>query len=287
MKKSDNTIVILAGLIAVLALIAAGLGVFWKGEGQAFEFHTLRGETVTILGHGLYRFETISVAAQAIAQDIVTLVVGIPLLIASVVLFKKGKFRGKLLLAGTLAYFLYTYASFAFGAAYNFLFLAYVALFTMSLFAFILALMAIDIPVLPERFSPRLPRRAIATFLFVVGGFLLFAWLGRIVPALFSNQPPIGLESYTTLIIQVLDLGLIMPTAFLSGILLWKQRPWGYLLASVVLVKGFTMLLAVSAMAFNMKLAGVQVSSGEMIMFPALALVGIGMTVTLLKNVSD
>lgn len=287
MKKTDNTIVILAGLIAALALIVAGLGVLWKGEGQAFEFLTLRGETVTILGHGLYRFETISIAAQAIAQDIVTLVVGIPLLIASVVLFKKGKFRGKLLLAGTLAYFLYTYASFAFGAAYNALFLAYVALYSLSLFAFILALMTIDIPTLPERISPRLPRRIIAVFLYVVGGFLLMAWLGRIVPALLADQPPYGLESYTTLIIQALDLGLIMPTAFLSGILLWKQRPWGYLLASVVLVKGFTMLLAVSAMAFNMKLAGVQVSSGEMIMFPALALVGIGMTVALLKNVSD
>ncbi len=287
MKKSNNTLVFLTGLIAALALIVAGLGVFWQGEGQAFEFHTLRGETVVIQGHGLYRYETVSVAAQAIAQDIVTLVVGIPLLIVSVVLFKKGTLRGKLLLAGTLAYFLYTYTSFAFGAAYNVLFLAYVALYSLSLFAFILALMTIDIPTLPERISPRLPRRTIAVFLYIVGGFLLMAWSGRIVPALLADQPPYGLESYTTLIIQALDLGLIMPAAFLSGTLLWKQRPWGYLLASVVLVKGVTLLLAVSAMAFNMILAGVQVSIGEVIMFPALALVGIGMTIALLKNVSE
>ncbi|NOH01947.1 MAG: hypothetical protein HND47_08250 [Chloroflexi bacterium] len=202
-------------------------------------------------------------------------------------LFQKGSVRGKLILAGTLAYFLYTYAAFSFGAAYNIVFLAYVALFTLSLFAFILTLMAIDIPALPGRFSPHLPRRTIVTFLFVVGIFLLFAWLGRIVPALLSNQPPIGLESNSTLVIQVLDLGLIMPIAFLSGILLWKQRPWGYLLASIVLVKGFTMLLAVSAMAVTMALAGVQVSIGEAIMFPSLALIDIGITTMLLKNVSD
>jgi hypothetical protein len=278
----------LASLIAALALIVAGLGVFWQGEGQPFEFQTLRGETVMILGHGLYRYETVSFAAQNIAQDVVTLLIGLPLLIAAMILFRKGKLLGKLLLAGTLAYFLYTYAFFSFGAAYNVLFLAYVALFTLSLFAFILVLMAIDIPPLPEHFSPRLPRRAIAIFLFVVGGFLLFAWLGgRIVPALIVNQPPIGLESYSTLIIQAFDLGLIMPTAFLSGILLWKQRPWGYLLASIVLVKGFTMLLAVSAMAVNMIRVGVQVSIGELIMFPILAIIDIGMTVTLLKNVSE
>ena len=287
MNKVSSVPIILSCLIAILTIIVAGLGVFWQGEGQKSEFHTLRGETVTIQGHGLYQYETVSFAAQSIAQDVVTLLVGIPLLITAMALFRKGSVRGKLLLAGTLAYFLYTYAAFSFGAAYNIVFLAYVALFTLSLFAFILALMAIDIPALPERFSPRLPRRTIATFLFVVGVFLLFAWLGRIVPALLSNQPPIGLESYSTLVIQVLDLGLIIPTAFLSGILLWKQRPWGYLLASIVLVKGFTMLLAVSAMAVNMIWAGVQVSIGETIMFPILALIDIGMTVTLLRNVSE
>ncbi len=276
MKKVSSVPIILSSLIATLAIIVAWLGVFWQGEGQSFEFQTLRGETVMVQGHGLYYYDTVSFAAQAIAQDIVTLLVGIPMLIVAMVLIRNGNLRGKLLLAGTLAYFLYTYASFSFGAAYNVVFLAYVALFTLSLFAFILTLMAIDIPALPERFSPRLPRRAIAVFLFVVGGFLLFAWLGRIGPALMTNQPPIGLESYTTLIIQVLDLVLIMPTAFLSGILLWKQRPWGYLLASIVLVKGFTMLLAVSAMAVNMIRAGVQVSIGETIMFPILAIITSG-----------
>jgi hypothetical protein len=60
-------------LIATLALIVAGLGVFWQGEGQKSEFRTLRGETVTIQGHGLYHYVTVSIEAQAIAQDVVTL----------------------------------------------------------------------------------------------------------------------------------------------------------------------------------------------------------------------
>ncbi len=287
MKKISNTSIVLSSMIATLALIVAALGVFWQGEGKPFEFHTLRNETVMIQGHGLYCYETITVAALAIAQDVVTLLVGIPLLIVAVILYRKGDLRGKLLLSGTLAYFLYTYASFAFGAAYNILFLIYVALFSLSLFAFILTLMTIDVPTLREHFSPGLPRQAIAIFLFVVGGFLLMAWLGRIGPALLANLPPYGLESYSTLIIQALDLGLIVPTAFLSGILLWKQRPWGYLLSSVVLIKGVTLTLAVSAMAVNMIWVGVQVNIGELIMFPLLAIISIVMTIMLLRNVSE
>ena len=286
MKKVSSIPIVLSILIATLAIIVAGLGVFWQGEGQKSEFLTLRGETVTIQGHGLYQYETVSIAAQAIAQDVVTLLIGIPLLVISMILFKKGSLQGKLLLSGTLAYFLYTYASFAFGAAYNILFLIYVSLFSLSLFAFIFALMEIDIPTLPKHFSSGLPRRTIAIFLFIVGSFLLLAWLGRIVPALLANQPPLGLESYTTLIIQALDLGLVMPIAFLSGILLLKKSAWGYLLSSIVLIKGVTLALAVSAMVVNMILAGVQVSIGELIMFPSIAIISGGMTVILLRNVS-
>jgi uncharacterized membrane protein len=285
--QTSKTLVTLSVLIAVLALVAAGLGVFWQGTGQPHEFRTLRGETVMIQGRGLYRYDTVSLAAQAIAQDVVTLVIGIPLLIAALVIFQRGKLRGKLLLSGTLAYFLYTYASYAFGAAYNILFLVYVALFTLSLFAFILTLMTIDVRTLPQHFSSRLPRRGIAVFLFAVGGFLLMAWFERIVPALVSAQPPIGLESYSTLYIQVLDLGLIVPAAFLSGILLWNRRQWGYLLSSVVLVKAVTLALAVSAMAVNMTLTGVQVGIGEAMMFPTIAIISIVMTATLLRNVLE
>jgi hypothetical protein len=286
--KPTNTLLYLIILIAVLALFAAGLGIFWQGEeGQSYEFRTLRGETVMIQGHGLYHYDTISVAAQAIAQDGVTLLVGIPLLILAMVFFRRGILQGKVLLAGTLAYFLYTYTSFSFGMAYNVMFLVYVTLFTLSLFAFILTLMAIDIPTLPERFSSHLPRRTIAIFLFILGGFLLLDWLlDRIGPALLANQPPYGLESYTTLVIQVLDLGVIVPISLLAGILLWKQRPWGYLLSSIMLVTGVTFFLAILGMIINEILAGVQVSSAEIVMFPIIALINLGLVIALLKSIS-
>ncbi|MFZ6019625.1 MAG: hypothetical protein ACOYXO_08435, partial [Chloroflexota bacterium] len=64
-------------------------------------------------------------------------------------------------------------------------------------------------------------------------------------------------------------------------------RPWGYLLASVGLIKFLTLGTAVSLMALNMARLGVPVSPVELIIFPGMALAGIGTTIILLKNVVD
>jgi hypothetical protein len=170
--------------------------------------------------------------------------------------------------------------------SYNALFLVYVALFSLSLYAFILSMMAFDLENLPRHFSERLPRRWIAGLMFLVGGFLLLAWLGRIVPPLLQGETP-ALENTTTLVIQAMDLGLIMPLAILAGVLLLRRSAWGYLLASVTLLKGITLGLGVSAMAVNMTLRGVPDSLGVMIPFLVITLMNLIMAVLLLKNVDE
>ena len=274
-------------LIGLLALFAASMGLFWSSPGTPTSFTTLRGESVSLVGHGLYRHDTVSSAAQEQAQDAVTLLVGLPLLVTAAWLAFGGSLRGQLLLTGTLGYFLYTYTSMAFGTAYNALFLVYVALFSLSLWAFVLSMLSIDLAGLPQRFSPQLPRRGIAGLLFGIGGFLLVAWLGRIVPALLRDQPPIGLESSTTLFIQVLDLAVIVPLAFVSGVLLLRRNAWGYLLASVFVMKIVTMGLAVSAMGINMLRIGATTSAVELVIFPALTLINLVAAGLLLKHVEE
>lgn len=274
----------LVPLIGLLALFAAGAGLVWPGDGQPYPLTTFRGEQVVINGHGLYRYDTVSSAAQMQANDTITLLVGVPLLALSFVLALRGSLRGHLLLIGTLGFVLYTYLSMCFGAAYNELFLLYVALWSLSLWAFILCMLSIDLRALPQHFSERLPRRAIATLFFTAAVFLLLAWLGRIVPPLLRGATP-PLENTTSLFIQALDLGLIVPLAFVSGILLLRRSAWGYLLASVFVMKMITMGLAVSAMGVNMALSGVAISAVELIVFPALTLINLIMAGMLLKNI--
>lgn len=271
-------------MIFLLALFAASMGLFYQTPGEPFEFTNHRGETVMINGHGIYANDTVSMAAQQQGNDLVTLAVGLPLLAVSTWLAFRGSLRGQLLLTGTLGFFLYTYMSMAMLTSYNALFLVYVALFTLSLYAFILSMLSFDLRELPDRFSDQLPRRWIAALLIFVGGFLLIAWLGRIVPPLLSGEIP-ALENTTTLVIQAMDLSLVAPLAILSAILLLKDNAWGYLLASVALMKGITMGLAVSSMAINMALHGVPEELGIMIPFLVITALNVIMGLLVLKNV--
>ena len=127
----------------------------------------------------------------------------------------------------------------------------------------------------------------IAIFMMVIAGFLTLAWLDRIVPPLMAGIPPIGLESYTTLVIQALDLGIIVPISVLTAILLWRDQPWGYALSAVVLIKGLTMGAALVAMIIGMILAGVPVSPVEIIMFLFIALAALVFTLILFRNIQE
>lgn len=274
----------LLAAIFILSFMSAGAGLFFLAPGEPFEYTNHRGETVTINGRGLYYYDTVSTAAQEQGNDLVTLMVGLPLLAVSGWSAFHGSMRGRLLLTGTLGFFLYTYMSMSMLTSFNGLFLIYVALFTLSLYAFILCLLAVDVMDLPSHFSKRLPRRFIAVSLFLVGGFLTLAWLGRIMTALFRGQTP-PLENTTTLVIQAMDLALIAPLAIIAGVLLLRRTAWGYLLASIAVLKGLTMALGVSAMGINMALQGVPDSMAILIPFLALTALNLVTAVLLLRNV--
>jgi hypothetical protein len=282
--KHTATLIWLIPLIGVLACFAAGMGLFWPNVGEPVTFTSHRGEQVVLAGEGLYRYDTVSMASQTRANDTITLVLGVPLLALGAWLAFRGSLRGHLLLTGTLGYFLYTYTSMAFLATYNELFLVYTLLYSLSLIAFILSMLAFDHENLPGRFSATLPRRSITGLLFFAGAFLVLAWLGRIVPPLIAGETP-PLENTTTLVIQALDLGLIVPLCFLGAVLLLQRKAWGYLLASIALMKMLTMGAAVSAMAFNMVLAGVLVSPIELVVFPGLTLANAVLALRLLGSI--
>lgn len=272
-------------LIFVLALIATVAGLL-PGKGESYPMTNFRGEQVTINARGLYYWDTVSSVAQIQANDLVTLALGLPLLAISFWLTLRGSLRGRLLLTGTLGYILYTYITMCFGVTYNKLFLVYVALFSLSLFALILSMMSFDLKTLPEHFSKKLPRRGIAALLYFASSFLLLAWLGRIAPTIFQNQNP-ALENTTSMFIQAMDLGIIVPLCFLSATLLLRRSAWGYLLASVALMKFLTLGVAVSMMGLNMARVGAPVTVVELVIFPTIALLNIVMTIILLKNINN
>lgn len=266
-KKNIKIITILSLIIVALAAIASLTGLIWQGEGENIPYTSIRGEEVMIQGRGLYYYDTVSMATQAIAQDAVTFFIGIPLLIYSIILLKKGSIKGKLLLTGTVGYFLYTYASYAFLGAFNQLFLIYTAIFSLSLFTLILSFMSINVDTITFYFDIKTPIKSTAIFLFFTAGMLALMWVGRIAPSFTEGGIPYGLEIYSTLTIQAFDLGLIIPLSVLSGVLLLKKKPWGYLLTSIFLLKTLTLSISVSTMAIFQIINGITVSIVEISIF--------------------
>lgn len=283
--KLNRALRILVPVIMLFVLVAA-VGGLYPADGKPFSLVNFRGEEVTINARGLYYWDTVSSAAQMQANDVVTLFLALPLLGLSFWFTQKGSLRGRLLMTGTLGFILYTYITMSFGAAYNAFFLIYVALFSLSLFAFVLSMMSFDVEALPARFSQKLPRKWIAGLLFFAAAFLSLAWLGRIAQTFRASAVP-ALENTTSMFIQAMDLGIVVPVCVLSAVLLLRRSAWGYLLASVGLVKFLTLGTAVSLMGLNMARIGVPISPLELVIFSGMALAGIITTILLLKNVVD
>lgn len=285
--KNKNILRILVILISFLATLTSVIGLLNIDNTHIWEFVSVTGETVKVYGSGLYKNDSLSVVSQGQASDFITLVFAIPLLIGSHYLSLKDVFKGYLLLTGTLAYFLYTYVSYTFLWNYNALFIVYVGLMSMSFFALILSIKNIDVDSLEKKFSEQLPIKLLAGFQWLIGLLIGVLWLGKIASSLLLNTPPFGLEHYTTLVIQAMDLGFVVPIAFLSGILLLERRPYGYLLTSIIILKGITMLTAITAMIINMVIQGISVSPIELGVFIGLDVFGLSMLVIFLKGVKN
>jgi len=262
--KYERTIGILVVCIMIAAAAAAAAGIFSHEGPGPIVYESIRGETVPIYGYGLYKHMSSDVAVQGIGQDYVTLFLAVPLLGAALLVARRGartgSLRGQYLLAGVLGYFLVTYLFYLVMGMYNVCFLAYAFLLGSSFFALSLTLMGIDIQELPAVFRQRTPAK-------FCGGFLIFnslaigwLWLGVVLPPLLEGSVyPAALQHYTTLIVQGLDLGLMLPLSFVSGFLLIRRRPMGYLIAPAYLVFLSLLMTALIAKIIAMAMTGVSV----------------------------
>lgn len=258
--NGNKSIAVLVLFIVLISVMTTSIGIFSKGGEGNYNYRSIRGQEVTIYGNGLYRHMSADVAIQGIAQDVVTLLIGNPLLLISLFWASRGSVKGRFLLAGTLGYFFVTYLLYIAMAMYNKMFLAYSALLALSFFGLVTTLLSFDANQLPNLFKERTPVR-------FVGGFLIFnvcaialLWLSIVVPPLTDGTIyPVALEHYTTLIVQGFDLGLFLPMALVSAILFLKKRPLGYLFTTTYMVFLSILMTALTAKIIAMALAGVNV----------------------------
>jgi hypothetical protein len=201
-------------------------------------------------------------------QDLVTLLT-VPVLAVALAGARRGSQRATLIWLGVLGYMGYTYAGAAVGYAFAQLTLLYIALFSLTVYGLVAAASALDTTAIAEAFDETTPRRAVAAFLALIGLLLAALWLGQIGAFLVSGALPAGVVAAGggPYYVYAFDLGLILPLTALGAIWLWRRRPWGYVLASYILVKATTMGLALLAMNWFGLLAGVPTDPVELLGF--------------------
>jgi hypothetical protein len=287
MPKTLNWLV---PLVAVLAFVTAGTGLFLPGGDGPFTFTTLRGHEVEMFGRGIYQHDSLLVGAAFRGTDAVTLLVSLPLLIIFYLLARRGSQNAPIAMTGMLFYFLYNGASMTFAAAFNSLFLTYTALFSASFFAVVVALSSLDAGALAKRVQPAFPHRGIAIFLFVAGFGTLLLWTSELIDPILAGTAPEIIGPYTTLFTHGVDSAVIAPTVVLTGIFLLQRKPLGYLLAAPILILCTLIGVVVIAQTVSQTLEGLMFPIGIYIgmigSWIVLGAFAIGLTISFFRNLS-
>lgn len=231
MKKDTMTTALIV-LIALLASVACLYPQLDRRGSGPVQITSFRGEPVTLHGYGPYRHMPADVATQGIAQDLFSLVVGVPLLIVGLLASKRSP-RGKVFLTGVVAYFLVQYFMYLGMGTYNELFLLWALLLFLALQASIrLALNLRD-----ESQSVPSRRRYVSIFLIANGILMVGLWLQVIVGPLLKGQLyPVGIAHFTTMIVQGYDLAIFLPPSIMAGWAFLKGKKLGLVLAPVYCV---------------------------------------------------
>jgi hypothetical protein len=203
----------LSGVTAVLLLVTSVAGLVF-GQG------------------GLYGPDPATMPAF-LGQDALSLIVGLPLLLGSLALARRGSLRGLLLWMGVLFYIAYSYAYYPLSPEFNALYLVYIVIVSASLYSLVYLLLSVNAEAVQARFSARTPVRLIGGFMMVMALLLTLKWVSTIIGTLADGAIP----THVQLVVWPLDLIVALPALFWGGLWLWRRHPLGYLVTGLLLLK--------------------------------------------------
>lgn len=258
---------VLTGVVAVLMVVQSAGGLLLPGlyRGNAHQLSGLPG------------------------NDLVTLLVAVPLLLVAARLAARGSLRGRLLHLGALGYAFYNNMYYLFGLPLHRLFLVYEALMVVSAMALVLGLTRLPAARVAQAFGPGTPRRLTAGYLLLCAAILSAIWIGESLRNVVTGSVP-GMVTDMQWLVSlpaVFDLALIVTPYTLGAIWLWSARPWGYVTACVGLVLGSLYPLVLLAVAPFEAAAGLPGALDQVPLWAALGAGCLLFTVWMLRSLEQ
>jgi len=158
-----------------------------------------------------------------VPTDAVNLFVGLPILLGSMWLTRRGKLVGLLFWPGALLYVLYNYIAYVFGVSFSLFTFAYLALVLLSIYCILALLKSIDKKSVQKQLSDGVPVRTAGSVLVVFGLLFTFRAISMIAEAVI-NQTMLPISEIGVLIA---DIVVSIPMTA-SGVSLLRRSSLGY-----------------------------------------------------------
>lgn len=224
MNKSINHSFPLEGqqtVIFILSLAAALLMLTLSGLSLAFP-------------EGVY--SSLKIAETFLANDLVNIIVGLPLFLVSLIYFRRRKLIGLLILPGALIYVVYNYFAYLLGQPFNWFSVLYMLLVVLSGYSFVQLLGSMDHQAVKEQLEGGVAERLTGWILVIFGLAFITLALSEIIPGVLDGSiPPLGDKA-----VSVADI-LVSIGWVIGGVMLLRRRAPGYSL-------GLGLLLAASSL---------------------------------------
>jgi hypothetical protein len=284
MKYNKKVVMLLTIAIIIMVAAIAITAIINDDGGSPYLTASLRDETIEIYGgDGLYRYNSTTIALMMKAFDWCYLLIGLPLMIIGLILYLRKSMIGYLLLVSTYFFFFYNFLITSVGTAYNYLFLGYMAVYVMCMFAMIIMIKGTS----PEHIGSimsKLPRKTLAIFVLVLASYFTINWLIIDISSLLAGSIHPDLDIYTTATFNVTDLSIYVPLSISAAVLFLRKKPLGAILSIMLILGAFQTMCSISTYTFmNVCFYQKSIMEAEFMMV-IIALVCLGFSILALKN---
>jgi hypothetical protein len=265
----QNKIILLLSLpLSALIIIASSIGLFTP------EF---------------YSAETTNWQAQSIGQDFVDLFLVTPCLLISAILAGRSNRNAQLIWGGVLLYVTYTFMIYCFDVHFNNLFIVYCLCLGLSFYSLVYFLFTLNTERKKADFENKIVFRITGIYFIIISILFYFLWLSEIIPAILKNKIPKSVveAGLFTNAVHVLDLSLILPAIFITGILLLKRNPLGVFLAPPLLTFFVLMDITIGTLVIIMKTKGLEAELSVTLMMIVLAVISLILLIAYFRSLKN
>jgi hypothetical protein len=195
-------------LVYILSLLIACL----------FGFTSISG---ILLGSAIYPTEELF--NNFISNDVVNLLIGLPIILVSIVLIFRGKLVGLLFLPGSLLFVVYNYLIYILAMPLNWVTPFYLILIISSVYAIIKFFTLLNGEKIQQRLTGVVHERISGVILVALGLLFMFQAAGAMIDPIINHIQITGID----LAVHISDFA-ISPFLVIGGILLWRRKRFGY-----------------------------------------------------------